>query len=80
MTCTCGQYFCWVQYSIVLAHLDSCVVLPQGFVVYNNLILLRYAHDYEKIEGHSCGKWKQTEDDIDVARNNLQRFVHYYER
>eukprot|EP01118_Nematostelium_gracile_P017856 TRINITY_DN775_c0_g1_i1.p1 TRINITY_DN775_c0_g1~~TRINITY_DN775_c0_g1_i1.p1 ORF type:complete len:495 (-),score=110.06 TRINITY_DN775_c0_g1_i1:98-1582(-) len=57
MTCTCGQYFCWL-----------CGA-PTGF-----------AHTWEKIDGHSCGKWKEKEDDIDKARNNMQRYIHYYDR
>jgi len=40
------------------------------------------AHDWEKIEGHSCGKWKDdsTEKDEEFARNSLKRFMHYYDR
>eukprot|EP01119_Soliformovum_irregulare_P021754 TRINITY_DN730_c0_g1_i2.p1 TRINITY_DN730_c0_g1~~TRINITY_DN730_c0_g1_i2.p1 ORF type:complete len:592 (-),score=120.57 TRINITY_DN730_c0_g1_i2:10-1785(-) len=39
------------------------------------------AHTWEKIEGHSCGKWKgETTTSPDKSRSALARFVHYYDR
>jgi hypothetical protein len=39
------------------------------------------AHTWEKIAGHSCGKYKEEkEKNADDARVSLQRYMHYYER
>jgi len=39
------------------------------------------AHDWTKIEGHSCGKYKdKAEEEALSARESLKRYMHYYER
>ncbi|GIL45958.1 hypothetical protein Vafri_3067 [Volvox africanus] len=39
------------------------------------------AHTWQKIEGHSCGRWKDEMDrKIDAAARNHQRYMHYFER
>lgn len=38
-------------------------------------------HTWQKIEGHSCGRWKDEMDrKIDAAARNHQRYMHYFER
>lgn len=40
-----------------------------------------FAHDMTKIEGHSCGKYKdKAEEEALSARESLKRYMHYYER
>lgn len=41
---------------------------------------LRAAHDWTKIEGHSCAKFEEIEAQQADARAILNRFVHYYDR
>jgi hypothetical protein len=39
------------------------------------------AHTWTKIEGHSCGRWKDELDKkIDEAARNHKRYMHYFER
>ncbi|KXZ51910.1 hypothetical protein GPECTOR_11g38 [Gonium pectorale] len=39
------------------------------------------AHTWQKIEGHSCGRWKDEMDrKIDAAARNHKRYMHYFER
>ncbi|KAG2497384.1 hypothetical protein HYH03_004542 [Edaphochlamys debaryana] len=39
------------------------------------------AHTWQKIEGHSCGRWKDELDrKIDAAQRNHKRYMHYFER
>lgn len=39
------------------------------------------AHTWTKIEGHSCGRWKDELDKkIDEAQRNHKRYMHYFER